>query len=465
MDLVTVLCLSEASAVTIYVFRFWIKGLWLWEWNRRLAKKGGDYVGPIAICSRKRRGDLVHIRPGKCKGRRDRHSRNVVNALLHYQHQPWLPGVRFYYKQKLRNLSERGHWHDLTDSRWRIVQYVVACQRAGLKDGTGLGNGGNTHYPSPDLALSNFDTGHIVYRTQNGAIDLENAEGKIAHFENVWGCKVVIEPYEDIPGAILVRPAKKMDPRPRPAALGVEASDDLPFGRDRLTGEEIAFDLRKLQKRTHIAVIAGSGSGKSNLIGCFLGWFAQKARERRPDPLIGKIRLIDPTGAAGFGCYEKMGVIISCDEDEIIKAAQEIVKTYEDRKKQMIADGIPWWTGPIDVVIFDELSQLPREQTEIIAGWAKEFRKRGILLMFFSQRMRDKAGVPLDIPSNCAIKIALPVEEQRDATEFLKINEYKPGFEPGVLEPGQFIMKYPGQGFFYGQADLATHEQIAEAAE
>jgi len=458
MDFAPLFIQSAALAVAIYGLRFWIKGLWLWEWNRRLAKKEGKYVGSIAICSRKRRGDIVHIRAGKSKRRHDRHPRNVSYALLSCQYRPWFPGVRFYYKQKLRNLSERRHWHDLTDSHWRLAQYVVAFQRVGLTDGT--------HYPSPDLAHSNFATGHIVYRTPHGALNLEKAENASDHFEQVWGCQVIIEAYKAIVGAILIRPVPQLETRPALAPHDKAIiSDDMPFGRDRFTKKEIAFDFRKLQKRTHIAVIAGSGGGKSNLIGCFLAWFAYKARERRPDPLTGNVYLIDPTGAAGFGCYEDMGVIIATESEEILKVSQAIVRTYNDRKAQMIANGQPFWTGPIDVVVFDEFSQLPEAQTEVAAEWVKVFRKYGILLVFFSQRMRDKEGVPVAIPGNCFLKIVLPVEYQQDATEFLRVDKYKSGCEPGKLKPGEFILKYPGQGFFYGQADLAEHEKIAEAAE
>lgn len=232
----------------------------------------------------------------------------------------------------------KGRMADLTQCWSPLVRLYVACFTLGLAD--------RKYCPMADLRHSNLAQGIAVYRTPYGAMATDVLENEREYFENLFGGEVVFKP-GPVAGSVkvvrLIQFGEKVE-------LSLEdvaqlSSEIVAAGRDRLTGEQVEFDITKM---FHLLVCGASRWGKSALLHCILWQWLLK-----PKKVASKFYMCDLKGGIELSQYADQypgRVEMVHDIHGVIKVADKLIKELDRRLAYMRKK--KWKIWKLDRIIF-----------------------------------------------------------------------------------------------------------------
>jgi FtsK/SpoIIIE family len=279
-----------------------------------------------------------------------RHQHNNQRYLLAYMGEigsaGWLRrrSLETYILAVLRQKAQRGRLSDLSGSPHRAIQLwtaAITCGIHGEKDIT----------PLADLALSNFQTGSILYRLPHGTLQPKMFELHRTYFEQLLGAPVVIASTSPA-GAVLVQRVPKLPPIIHYQDVASERQargiNHIALGVDLITAEPVFVEFSDMM---HTQIAGVSGFGKST----FLQSLMQQCLELGDE--LAKIFVIDLKGT-DFNYLVGNRLEVVFNYDKVADLVEYLVQEMEKRLAIMRAAGLRKWSQGRLLVVIDEFGQI-----------------------------------------------------------------------------------------------------------
>jgi len=468
-----VVAVTTPVGVTIWAFLVRITGGWQFSSRRwtdarvRYRAWWSDEDPPKAICYGVLLTPTRHtipIRPIPAGGTQipnPAHALAIDAALQRYYLAPG--GVEGWWRARkaadeiytvLRHVGALGLIGDLTDpltsTRWVIWSLTA------FKLNLGIG----PYIPLPDLTLSDFPAGRVVFRLVG--VDGMKIAKWLENFEFIaasWGCLITIRTLPGLPEAICVEPIPELGEHLRP----IERVDSkvLIVGHNIFARQIIVIPATG--SMCHMLVLGQSRWGKSTLLRHLI-WQLLHMQ----DDLIDEVWYWDPTGATGFDYLEEAGCFLFRSPDDWPAFVAKVEGKLKERRAIMRIRKWVEWRGPRCVLIIDELAQsakLSPAHWKQISAWITTVGRCGIWFWSATPHATEAEGVPSAVKTNSPIKVMFGVNQDHQAFGFYNCDKtrFADGIMPTMLQVGQCVIEYPGnRKLFYVKCEDPDLDRVQE---
>jgi hypothetical protein len=463
-----------------------------------IARKPKERKPNATVCIAGPRGlrATIELLPGGSGTHNPRYARDLNAALERVREAPSLRIPGLFYEEcptfrhivsLIRYVSEAGDIHDFTEDKDN-----VNCQIAWLAYNGNIDR--DKYIPFPDLALSNFETRDIYYRTFANFLDVEPFQKIRESIQFVYRRRVFIEQPSDMPGIVRIYPVGDVDHLTNNPTLLTSGEGltklRLGFKVQGEIGEPYDYDLRSLFNNTHWMVLGASGVGKTNDIGNKLYRLKLMANVAKENRIVGRVIFVDSEKrAAGLDMYkddgENPGVEFVTDPVAIREKFVWLHGHYLARVRKLTELKLTNWpvgqtidgeryTGT--VLMMDEATACLNENwtinipdpdnpdakgikvQKLFVHWSRVFRACGILMILYVHKARAIEGVPTGLTDNCLLKQCFRLEDSSLAPDFFNCEAKRLALPPTEFENGMCLIKTPSMQYTYAKTEKSPHE-------